>query len=58
MKLKLIKGKPALVHVNGQVYDGIQITVTVLVYRSAFWRSDNWFRLSDGLLLKTEKRWN
>jgi hypothetical protein len=58
MKLKLIKGKPAPVHVNGQVYDGIQVTVTFLDYRLAFWRSDNWSRLSDGLLLKTEKRWN
>lgn len=55
MKLKMIKGKPAPVHANGQVYDGIQVTVTFPDYRSAFWHSDYWFRLSDGLLLKTEE---
>lgn len=53
--LKAIRQEIEFVEVNGQRVEAVKIKFTLPDMRSIFWKSYYWFRLEDGLLVKTDE---
>ncbi|MFH1429292.1 MAG: hypothetical protein ABIH39_06065 [Candidatus Margulisiibacteriota bacterium] len=54
-KLVAIKGDIETITVNGKEYQAQKVKFTLPDWRSIFWASYYWFRVSDGVLVKTEE---
>ncbi|GEM_PF-6896601 len=55
MKMVAIKEKVETVKIGDKNVDTQKVRITLADWRSMFWSSYAWFRLTDGLLVKTEE---
>ncbi len=56
LKLVAKKSKRKTVQYGGEFDEAQEVHITFDDWRSFFWKSKNWFRVNDGMLLRTEER--
>ncbi len=55
VKFKATKEKLERIHLNGTSYTAVKIRLRIAYLHSIFWKSFFWYRLTDGVLLRSEE---